>query len=184
MIASLLSLLIPLAGVVADGGGGGGAVFTVSSPDMADGKVARSQFANVMGGGGDNISPQIEWRGAPAGAKSFVVTMYDPDAPTGSGWWHWVVANIPASASSLPRGAGTNPAGLPLGAVQVNTDTGMPGYGGPLPSPGQAHRYVITVTALDVERLELPPTATPALLAFMALGHTVGKASFTAQGSR
>ncbi|RQP26885.1 YbhB/YbcL family Raf kinase inhibitor-like protein [Piscinibacter terrae] len=183
MLEIITSLLLPLAGIVADGGGGA-AAFAVSSPDMADGKVARAQFANIMGGPGDNISPQIEWRGAPASAKSFVVTMYDPDAPTGSGWWHWVVANIPSTANALARGAGTNPASLPAGAVQVNTDMGVPGYGGPLPPPGQTHRYVITVTALDVPRLDLPPTATPALLAFMMLGHTVGKATFTAQGSR
>lgn len=163
---------------------GGGAAFTVGSPDMADGKVARAQFANTMGGNGDNLSPHIEWHGAPANAKSFVVTMYDPDAPTGSGWWHWAVANIPSTASALARGAGTDAAMLPAGAVEINTDMGVPGYGGPLPPPGETHRYVITVTALDVPALDLAPTTTPALLAFMALGHTVGKASFTAQGSR
>ena len=158
--------------------------FTVSSPDMPDGRVARAQFANVMGGPGDNLSPRIEWHGAPANARSFVVTLYDPDAPTGSGWWHWAVANIPATVNALARGAGTDPAALPAGAFEVNTDMGVHGYLGPLPPPGETHRYVITVTALDVPRLELPPTATPALLAFMAAGHTVGKASFTAQGSR
>lgn len=158
--------------------------FRVTSPDMADGRVARAQFADIMGGDGDNLSPQIEWHDAPATAKSFIVTLYDPDAPTGSGWWHWAVANIPATARSLARGAGTDDALLPPGATQVNTDMGVPGYGGPLPPPGETHRYVLTVTALDVARLELPPTATPALLAFMALGHTVGKATLTALGSR
>lgn len=182
-----LPLLAPLAActVVAPGPGGATQPFTVHSPDMADGRVARAQFASAMGGPGDNLSPQIEWQGAPASAQSFVVTMYDPDAPTGSGWWHWAVANLPASTRALPRGAGVAGNGaLPPGAVEINTDMGVPGYVGPLPPPGETHRYVITVTALDVPRLDLPPTATPALLAFMAGAHTVGKASFTAMGAR
>ncbi|EJE54912.1 Raf kinase inhibitor-like protein, YbhB/YbcL family [Acidovorax sp. CF316] len=182
-----LPLLAPLAActVVAPGPGGATPPFTVHSPDMADGRVARAQFASAMGGPGDNLSPQIEWQGAPANAQSFIVTMYDPDAPTGSGWWHWAVANIPATASALPRGAGlAGTSALPPGAVEINTDMGVPGYGGPLPPPGETHRYVVTVTALDVPRLDLPPTATPALLAFMAGAHTVGKASFTAMGAR
>lgn len=183
LIKKILTVLLPFASVVAEGAGASPA-FTVGSPDMADGKVARAQFANVMGGDGDNTSPRIEWHNAPANARSFVVTLYDPDAPTGSGWWHWAVANIPATANSLASGAGTNASLLPAGALQVNTDMGVPGYGGPLPPPGATHRYVITVTALDVPALDLAPTTTPALLAFMALGHTVGKASFTALGSR
>ena len=186
-----LPLLAPLAACTAIGapGPGGGAApvppFTGHSPDMADGRVARAQFASAMGGPGDNLSPQIEWQGAPASAQSFIVTLFDPDAPTGSGWWHWAVANLPASTRALPRGAGVAGTGaLPPGAVEINTDMGVPGYVGPLPSPGETHRYVVTVTALDVPRLDLPPTATPALLAFMAGAHTVGKASFTAMGSR
>lgn len=184
-----LPLLAPLTActVVAPGPGGASPTppFTVHSPDMADGRVARAQFASAMGGPGDNLSPQIEWQGAPATAQSFIVTMYDPDAPTGSGWWHWAVANIPASARALPRGAGVaGSSALPSGAVEINTDMGVPGYVGPLPPPGETHRYVLTVTALDVPRLDLPPTATPALLAFMAGAHTVGKASFTAMGAR
>ncbi|MFN9476056.1 YbhB/YbcL family Raf kinase inhibitor-like protein [Acidovorax sp.] len=159
--------------------------FTVHSPDMADGRVARAQFASAMGGPGDNLSPQIEWQGAPASAQSFIVTMYDPDAPTGSGWWHWAVANIPGSACALPRGAGVaGTSALPSGAVEINTDMGVPGYVGPLPPPGETHRYVVTVTALDVARLDLSPTATPALLSFIAGAHTVGKATFTAMGAR
>ena len=161
------------------------ATFTITSPDIRDGTIARAQFAGAaMGGDGDNVSPQIEWHGAPPEARSFVVTMYDPDVATGFGWWHWVVANIPASVSSLPRGAGTDPQALPDGAVSVNTDLGVPGYLGPLPPPGETHGYVITVTALDVPRLDLPPHATPALVAWMALEHTVGKAFIVASGSR
>lgn len=160
-------------------------VFSIDSPDISDGRFARPQFAGpAMGGDGDNVSPQIEWRGAPPDARSFVVTMYDPDVATGFGWWHWVVANIPASANTLPRGAGTDPQALPDGAVAVNTDLGVPGYLGPLPPPGETHGYVITVTALDVPRLELPPNATPAMVAWLALGHTVGKAFTVASGSR
>lgn len=160
--------------------------FQVSSPDMADGRVALTQFAKMpaMGCQGGNVSPHIVWSGAPAGTRSFIVTMYDPDAPTGSGWWHWAVANIPASATELPRGAGNDASKLPAGAVQINTDAGMPGYGGPCPPVGQTHRYVITVTALKVDKLELPPHATPALMAFMSLANRLGQASFTAQGGR
>lgn len=160
--------------------------FMVTSPDMADSRVAATQFANMpaMGCNGGNVSPHIVWSGAPAGTKSFVVTMYDPDAPTGSGWWHWAVANLPANTTELRSGAGTDPTKLPVGAVQVNTDAGRPGYGGPCPPVGQTHRYVITVAALKVAALELPPFATPAMLAFMALPNRLGQATFTAQGGR
>jgi hypothetical protein len=160
--------------------------FTVSSPDMANGLAAAAQFANApaMGCTGGNVSPHVVWSGAPAGTKSLVVTMYDPDAPTGSGWWHWAVANIPAGTTELVGGAGTDASKLPAGAVQINTDAGRPGYGGPCPPVGQTHRYVITVTALKVDKLELPPFATPAMLSFMTLPHRLGQATFTAKGGR
>lgn len=112
--------------------------------------------------------------------------VYDPDAPTGSGWWHWVIYNIPASVTALLKGAGT-PDGkmLPPGAVQSNTDFGGPGYGGPCPPAGaKAHRYIFTVFALKTEKLELPPNATAALVGFMVNTNTIEKASFTAYYSR
>ncbi|MBZ8143612.1 YbhB/YbcL family Raf kinase inhibitor-like protein [Rubrivivax gelatinosus] len=160
--------------------------FSVQLPDMADGRVATAQFANMpaMGCTGANVSPRVVWRDVPAGTQSLVVTMYDPDAPTGSGWWHWVVANIPASTNELPSGAGNDASKLPAGAVQINTDAGRPGYGGPCPPVGQTHRYVITVTALKVARLDLPPFATPAMLSFMSMPHRLGQAVFTARGGR
>jgi len=160
--------------------------FTVNSPDMADGRVAPAQFANMpaMGCAGGNVSPRVRWSGLPAGTQSMVVTMYDPDAPTGSGWWHWVVANIPASETELVGGAGTDATKMPVGAVQINTDAGRPGYGGPCPPMGQTHRYVITVTALNVAKLDLPLFATPAMLSFMTLPHRLGQATFMVQGGQ
>ena len=160
--------------------------FKVVSPDMADGRVAQAQFANLptMGCAGANVSPHILWSGAPAGTQSLVVTMYDPDAPTGSGWWHWAVANIPAGNTELTSGAGADPAKLPTGAVQINTDTGRPGYGGPCPPVGRTHRYVITVTALKVAKLDLPPFTTAAMLSFIMLPHRLAQTTLTAQGTR
>ncbi len=183
MFKPLPSLLLSAAHSV--DGGGDSPVFSVGSPDIPDGKMGRIHFAAAeMGGDGENVSPRIEWRCAPPDAKSFIVTMYDPDVATGFGWWHWIVADIPASASSLPRGAGTDPQALPDGAVSLNTDMGAPGYLGPMPPVGETHGYVITVTALDVPKLNLPPTATPAMVAYMALEHTIGKAFTIASGGR
>lgn len=153
--------------------------FTVSTTSQKEGSFPKAQFSNTMGCTGSNLSPQISWSGAPAGTKSFVVTVYDPDAPTGSGWWHWVVANIPASVSELKEGAA-----LPVGAVSVRGDNGVPGYAGICPPVGQTHSYVVTVHALKVDRLDLPPTVTPAMLGFMTLGTGLGKASIMIKGAR
>jgi len=111
--------------------------FKVSSTDIKEGKLASAQVFNGMGCTGGNTSPALAWTGAPAAAKSFAVTIYDPDAPTGSGWWHWVVYNLPATTTSLPAGAGDASKNLlPAGAVQGNTDFGAPGYGGACPPAG------------------------------------------------
>lgn len=158
--------------------------FKVESSSQSDGRLTAAQFANTFGCQGGNQSPQVKWSGAPAGTKSFVVTMYDPDAPTGSGWWHWVTANIPASVDELPAGAGSVGGKLPAGAQTFNHDGGQPGYGGACPPVGQNHRYVITVHALKVEKLELPPNATPALVGFMSWANGLGKASLTLMGGR
>jgi Raf kinase inhibitor-like YbhB/YbcL family protein len=153
--------------------------FTVTSRSVADSRLQQAQYASSLGCTGGNLSPHIAWQGAPKGTKSFVITMYDPDAPTGSGWWHWVLANVPANVSEFKEGAPP-----PAGTLQVRGDGGEPGYLGACPPAGRTHRYVITVNALSVEKLELPPQVTPALLGFMTLGKSLGKASLTAIGGR
>jgi hypothetical protein len=160
------------------------AEFKVESASQNDGRLPAAQFANTFGCQGGNLSPQVKWSGAPAGTKSFVVTMYDPDAPTGSGWWHWVTANIPASVDELPAGAGSAGGKLPAGAQTFNNDYGQSGYGGACPPAGLNHRYIITVHALKVEKLDLPPNATPALVGFMSWANGLGKASLTLMGGR
>lgn len=100
---------------------------------------------------GENVSPELEWENAPEGTKSFAVTVFDPDAPSG-GWWHWTVVNIPAGVTKIPEGA-SNLHQLPNGAVEGKTDFGQTGYGGACPPPGKSHRYVFTVYALKEEKI-------------------------------
>ena len=115
--------------------------FTLTSSDVKpNGTLSEQQVYSGFGCSGANVSPALSWQNAPHGTKSFVVTVYDPDAPTGSGWWHWVVYDIPADAKDLPKGAGSGQGQLPQGAVQGRTDFGKPGYGGPCPPPGKPHR--------------------------------------------
>jgi len=159
------------------------ATFTLTSPDVHRGQtIPSANVFNGMGCTGQNISPMLSWSGAPAGTKSFAVTIYDPDAPTGSGWWHWVVYNIPATVTSLPAGAGDPGKNLlPAGAVQGNTDFGAAGYGGPCPPPGdKPHHYHITVFALNIEKIEVPATATAAYVGFNLHAHLLAKAELTA----
>ncbi|GBR01049.1 kinase inhibitor [Acetobacter oeni] len=155
--------------------------FTLTSTAFVNGAtLPPAQVYSGMGQTGGNLSPPLRWDGAPAGTRSFVVTLYDPDAPTGSGWWHWVVINIPADVASLPEGAGSGKAGLPDGALQIRTDFGVAGYGGAAPPPGRVHRYIFTVTALDVPKLEVPADASPALIGFMLNHHRLSSAQLTA----
>ena len=156
--------------------------FAITSSDVKAGRmIAAPQVFNGMSCTGGNISPALKWQGAPATAKSFAITVYDPDAPTGSGWWHWVVYNIPGTVTELPAGAGAvNSTLLPAGAKQGNTDFGAPGYGGPCPPNGPVHHYIFTVFALNVATLDLPPTATAAMIGFNLRAHAVAKASLTA----
>lgn len=158
--------------------------FKVVSNSQVNGSFPNGQFANVMGCTGKNLSPHLAWQGAPQGTKSYVVTMFDPDAPTGSGWWHWVVANIPASVNELSEGAGSDGGAMPQGALAVRGDSGMPGYAGICPPPGQTHNYVVTVHALKVEKLELPAHVTPAMLGFITSTVSLGKATVTIAGGR
>jgi len=154
--------------------------FRLFSEDFKDGDtLPEAQVFNGMGHRGGNISPQLAWADAPAGTRSVVVTLYDPDAPTGSGWWHWVVANVPASCSELPRGCGSGQGGLPRGAVQTRTDFGSSGYGGAAPPPGGPHRYIFTVHALKVDQIDVNETSSGAMVGFLVHMHSLGNASLT-----
>jgi len=140
---------------------------TLTAPDLVSkGRIALTHVFNGMGCNGQNISPAILWANPPEGTKSFAVTMYDPDAPTGSGWWHWVMYNIPASTTGLAAGTGTG-RNAPRGSVQGPTDFGTRGYGGPCPPVGdKPHHYHITVFALKTEKLDVPGNATSAYIGF------------------
>jgi len=154
--------------------------FTLTSNDLKDGQtLPQAQVFDGMGQTGDNQSPHLAWNGAPEGTRSFVVTCFDPDAPTGSGWWHWVVANVPATVHELPRDAGSG-RGLPHGAVQCRTDFGRPGYGGAAPPPGPAHRYQFTVHALKVDRIDVDGEASGAMVGFHVHFNGLGSARITA----
>lgn len=160
--------------------------FKLTSSEFADGgRLGPAQVLNGFGCQGPNRSPQLSWEGAPEGTRSFVVTLYDPDAPTGSGWWHWVVYNIPASAKGIPAGAGDDRGtGLAAGAVQGRTDFGKPGFGGACPPEGRTHRYIFTVHALKVEKLDAPADASAALIGFMTNMNSLAKATLTVSHGR
>ena len=162
---------------------------TLTSPDIKDGgTIANQQVFKGFGCSGDNISPALSWSGAPANSRSFAVSIYDPDAPTGSGWWHWVIYNIPAGTTSLPKDAGNVSKGLmPKGAIQSRTDFGSTGYGGPCPPPGdKPHHYRIAVFALDVAQLPNAKgdAASAALVGFDINFHTLAKATLTGMYGR
>jgi Raf kinase inhibitor-like YbhB/YbcL family protein len=158
--------------------------FALTSATTEDGKpFAAPQHSGMFGiPGGQDASPQLAWSGAPAGTKSYAVTVYDPDAPTGSGFWHWAVANLPAGTSSLPEGAGDDTgSGLPAGAFQLRNDAGAARFVGAAPPAGHgAHRYFVTVHALDVEDIGVPAEATPAFLGFTMAGHILARATLIA----
>ncbi|MGV0814699.1 YbhB/YbcL family Raf kinase inhibitor-like protein [Mycolicibacterium boenickei] len=151
--------------------------FTLTSESVSDGQpLANDQVSGIMGAGGSDTSPQLSWSGFPAETKSFAVTVYDPDAPTASGFWHWAVADLPASVTELPAGAGDG-ADLPGGAVTLTNDASLRRYIGAAPPAGHGpHRYYIAVHALPVESLELPEGATPAYLGFNLFGQAIARA--------
>lgn len=153
--------------------------FTVSSDEVEPGGTLRPEQVQSEG----NRSPQLRWEGAPAGTKSYAVTCYDPDAPTGSGFWHWSLFDIPASVTELPAGAGSGEMkGLPEGAVHVRNDYGTRDFGGAAPPPGDGpHRYVFTVYAVDQEKLGPDADASPAVVGFNLRFHTVGRAQLIAE---
>ena len=153
------------------------ASFSVTSTTVGDGDAwPAEQLASGVPGGRD-VSPQLSWSGAPEGTRSYAVTIYDPDAPTGSGFWHWIVIDIPASVTSLPAGAGTaDGSGLPAGAFQVRNDYGTKDFGGAAPPAGdEPHRYVFAVHALDVETLGIDSDVTPAVAGFNLRFHTIAR---------
>lgn len=149
--------------------------FTLTSNDISDGGVLPDAHVKAKG----DASPHLKWSGAPEGTKSYAITCYDPDAPTGSGFWHWTVANIPADVTELKTGASPND--MPRGAVEGRTDYGPPGFGGAAPPPGHGpHRYVFTVFAVDKAHLDVNADNSGAVFGFNLHFHTLAKASITA----
>ena len=159
--------------------------FELSSVNVLQGRrLDRAQVYRGYGCNGDNLSPALSWHHAPAGTRSFAVTVFDPDAPTGRGWWHWVLYDVPASIDSLPEGAGVQ-AALPAGAKQGRNDFGEHAYGGACPPVGNGtHRYVFTVYALKVGQLGVKEDATPAGINAVLHANSLGSARITAIYSR
>ena len=155
-----------------------GQTFTLKSHDLG-GQATHKQVYNSFGCKGENSSPQLFWENAPKETKSFAVTLYDPDAPTGSGWWHWLIFDLPSTVSELRQGAGNPSLELaPSGAIQCLTDFGSMGYGGPCPPEGHGlHAYVLTVYALKTDKLGVDSSAHPALVGFLLNQQTISKAS-------
>lgn len=161
--------------------------FQLSSPTIKpEATLGADQVFNGFGCTGKNISPELVWSNAPEGTKSFALTVYDPDAPTGSGWWHWVVYNLPANSTKLAAGAGTTDGKkLPVGSVQGRTDFGATGFGGACPPVGdKPHRYIFTLHALKTDKIDVPTDATAALIGYMINANRIDKASFTAYYGR
>ena len=156
----------------------------LKSTDIAQGKtLSNAQVFDGFGCTGENKSPELSWSGLPKGTKSLAITMYDPDAPTGSGWWHWVAFNIPANVTNIASGESKN--SMPEGTVESRTDFGSVGYGGACPPEGDApHHYEVTLYALDVEKLDLDENASGAMVGYYLNAHSIEKATITAVFSR
>ncbi|MDN4503241.1 YbhB/YbcL family Raf kinase inhibitor-like protein [Alteromonadaceae bacterium BrNp21-10] len=159
------------------------ATFTLASNDIAQGEMMdKEQEFNGFGCAGGDISPHLKWANAPTGTKSFAITVYDPDAPTGSGWWHWQVVNIPANVMELAADAGSSKASsMPTGSVQIANDYGSKSFGGVCPPNGHGvHHYRFTIHALSVEKLELPDDASGALAGYMINANTLASSTIEA----
>jgi Raf kinase inhibitor-like YbhB/YbcL family protein len=159
--------------------------FTILVGDLHDGQFSNEQVYGGFGCHGKNVSPRISWTHVPRGTKSIVLTIFDPDAPTGGlGWTHWEIANIRPSESSIERGASGNPGLLPAGAVETLTDFGESRYGGPCPPKGESHRYVVTASALSVAQIDVAPAASPAVVAYQMHGKVIAQAKYIARYHR
>ena len=179
MIGHALTVTVAMAALA---GARAARTMSLTSPDIKPGaRIPEEQTFNGWGCSGKNISPALSWSGAPEGTKSFALTLYDPDAPTGSGFWHWVMFNIPADVTRLAKGAGDPKSGAaPKGAVQSRTDFGAPGYGGPAPPKGdKPHRYIFTIFAVDVDKLDADENTSAAVVGFNLHFHTLAKATLT-----
>lgn len=175
MIRSTLCLLLAVSPAFAE--------MTLTSPSLdANGAFTADQVLNGFGCTGGNLSPALEWSGAPEGTTSFALMMHDPDAPTGSGWWHWAAFNLPADTTSLPEGASAH--AMPEGSIESRTDFGAPGYGGACPPEGGgAHAYTITLYALPAT-LGLDPEVMPAMLSYMLRGSALESTTLTVSFGR
>lgn len=170
-----MSLLVLASNVMAEG-------FYLTSTDIK-GQISNDQVFNGFGCSGKNISPQLSWKNAPAGTKSFAITAYDPDAPTGSGWWHWLAFNIPDAVDHLKTGASNK--AMPAGVIESTTSYGAKGFGGACPPKGdKAHRYIFTVYALNTKEIKQDAGATPALIGYFLNSHAIAKASIMAYYGR
>jgi hypothetical protein len=190
VLVALLAAPLPMVAETSEAAANTAAVpFTLNSPDVADGKtIGADHVFNGFGCIGKNISPALAWSNAPDETKSFAVTVYDPDAPTGSGWWHWILYNIPADTSETPRDINEWLMRVKLREgvwTHGRNDYGTHNFGGPCPPVGDTpHRYVFTVFALNVERLDVPVDASAALIGFNLNAHAIAKAGFTATYGR
>ncbi|MDX2082882.1 MAG: YbhB/YbcL family Raf kinase inhibitor-like protein [Rickettsiales bacterium] len=159
------------------------AKFAITSVDIAaNSTITQKHVFKGFGCTGENISPQISWSNPPLGTKSFALTVYDPDAPTGSGWWHYLAINIPANYSEFKSGfAAENKFITKDGINQIRNDFGVHNFGGPCPPKGdKVHRYIFTIFALKVEKLDVSESSSPALAGYMINQNVLAKASFAA----
>lgn len=172
LLASTIAIAVLSGAASAEG-------LTLSSPDIAEGQQLASDFVfQGFGCEGGNVAPTLSWSGAPEGTESFAVTVYDPDAPTGSGWWHWFAFNIPADVTSLPGGEV-----MPTGTVELTNDYGATGFGGACPPPGEVHRYKFTVHALGTT-LDIDSSVSNALAGFMVNANSIDSSTITAVFTR
>ena len=156
----------------------------LTSPDFKDkGTLPNEQIFNSFGCTGGNLSPELHWTKGPEGTLSYALSVYDPDAPTGSGWWHWVVFDIPANVTSLPKGFKADDASI-AGLIQSRTDFGKPGYGGPCPPPGKPHHYIFKVFALKTKTLGLTADVSPAMVGFYIWQNKLGEAQLVGMYSK